>query len=319
MKGDGYIMEHTLIRFTSSKYIKSYLKGDLWLSSLNDYWNIFKGKISHERYEAGEVSQEEIRQAIAYAKSRQQDFSEGAAMQVKKDIMKGLAGDDFAKNIIHDVRFRIHAYSYVNLLCFYRVDCLEHVVQLPPSDMDTFGDAVVVIKDEAAFVDRVIEAVRKQGGDVIAGNIVYHEMKDRLEPAAIGRHHFSFVLRAKDGNTAIFNVKEVLKDRDDIIHLGCLDKYTPYSFQKEWRVCWLPKEYNTEAETLHCGSLDDIIDIIPTKDIRSYLLKKYRGSIPGEIINPSIARGVKGTMSYKQFMRRIEDIDGMSTVLCEIG
>ena len=98
---------------------------------------------------------------------------------------------------------------------------------------------------------------------------------------------------------------------------GCLDKYDRFAKQKEWRVCWLPSELNYEAKILHVGSLEDIIDIVPTKDFRRYLLKKYSGYVPGIITNNR--RTIAGTESYGAFKTRMRDIDGTGEFVVEIG
>ena len=109
----------------------------------------------------------------------------------------------------------------------------------------------------------------------------------------------------------------MLDGMEDIYWRGCLDKYDRFAKQKEWRVCWLPSELNYEAKILHVGSLEDIIDIVPTKDIRRYLLKKYSGYVPGIITNNR--RTIAGTESYGAFKTRMRDIDGTGEFVVEIG
>lgn len=80
-------MKCTLIRFTDSKYVESYKDGDLWLSSLSSFWDLRKGRIDLDKLKKNQISEEEIGTAIEYEVARQQDFSEGAAMQVKRDVL----------------------------------------------------------------------------------------------------------------------------------------------------------------------------------------------------------------------------------------
>ena len=320
----------------------------------------------------GDASAEEIQKAKDYAESKQQDFSEGAAMQVKRDILQSLFPEniDLIQHAIHDVRFRMEAYKFVNVLCFYRVDikdgqgtcCCDceglyglakenelkkikrvedvsklssnevqklaynlceknhvlnpyqyHIIQLPPMNMNTYGDIVVVVKDESAFRDRIEEAVRNAGGQVVMGNVSYHDMVDRLDPATMKKHSVS-VICLSNNSTAVFNANEILKNRDDVIHYGCLDKYRPYAHQKEWRVCWLPDVHNEEGKVLHCGRMDDILEFIPATEIRKYLVSKYKGYIPGVIQEID---GPHNSVGYRRFMNAVENIDGMATILCE--
>lgn len=52
--------------------------------------DIKKEKIDAKRLANRDASAEEIQKAKDYAESKQQDFSEGAAMQVKRDILQSL-------------------------------------------------------------------------------------------------------------------------------------------------------------------------------------------------------------------------------------
>ncbi len=54
-------------------------------------------------------------------KSLRIDFSEGIVAQIPRDRLHWLT-KMFDGNVIHDVRFRLSAYKYYNLLCFFRVD-----------------------------------------------------------------------------------------------------------------------------------------------------------------------------------------------------
>ena len=58
-------------------------------------------------------------------------------------------------------------------------------------------------------------------------------------------------------------------------------------------------------------------DIVPTKDFRRYLLKKYSGYVPGIITNNR--RTIAGTESYGAFKTRMRDIDGTGEFVVEIG
>ena len=45
------------------------------------------------------------------------------------------------------------------------------IVQLSSEKMDRFENIVMVVKDEEPFIKRVLEAVRKQGGECITGDV----------------------------------------------------------------------------------------------------------------------------------------------------
>lgn len=363
-------MQSTLIRYTSSEYADSILKGDLYLSSLSTFWDLKKGKILYEDIVSGKTTEEDLKRAIKYNSLNQQDFSEGIAAQVPHDVLDKIS-PELSEYAIHDARFRIEAYGYCNLLCFFRVDVNNvtgnipldadniallarekgidginsykdienllieeklnlaktiaepnlllnpnqiNIVQLPSEFMDGFGDLVIVVKDEEKFIQRVLEAVKHQGGECITGDVRYHELQDRINPKTmINRHNISLI---NDGNS-LFDMEKLLADSKDIIRYGSLDKYEKFSAQKEWRVCWLPKEHNHEGKILHIGNISDIVDLVAAKDIRRYLLKRYSGSLPGIVFERR--RNCKGTINYKKFKEAVEKIDGKCRILFEIG
>ena len=367
-------MQSTLIRFTSSKFVDSYLRGDLYLSSLSAFWDFTKGRIQYKNsLAAGEIAAS----ARSQPKHRQ-DFSEGVIAQIPRTSIAHVI-EPMNGHVIHDVRFRLSAYKYCNLLCFFRIDaedsnkglldeenavyilqkkginidvdklrsmgarCAQklvidniepnpllsqdkiHVVQLPSLDMDNFGDAVIVIKDQDEFERRVKNAVIAIGGRVIMGDVRYHPMVDRVDPTTMSRHSITVISSAcqeNEGNKinfaadGIYNLS-ALDGVKDIYWRGCLDKYDIYAGQKEWRICWLPEERNYDAKTLCVGSLEDIIDVVETKEIRSYLLKKYKGYYPGIVETPR--RLASGTCSYKEFNEYMKSIDGLGDFVIEIN
>ena len=370
----GKLMQSTLIRFTSNRYADSYLRGELYLSSLSTFWDISQGKIPYEN----NLSAEEIAEIIKNTPTDRQDFSEGVIAQIPRTHISHVFGP-MKDYVIHDVRFRLSAYKYCNLLCFFRIDAEDgdnglldednaayilrekginitsdelrdmgagraqklvmdniesnlllssdkiHAVQLPSVDMDDFGDAVIVIKDQDEFEKRIKKAVGSIGGRVIMGDIRYHPMMDRVDPSTMNRHSIT-VISSEHRNSdekkinyaadGIFDLS-FLDGVKNIYWRGCLDKYDRYAKQKEWRVCWLSDERNYEAMTLSVGSLEDIIDVVETKNIRSYLLTKYRGYYPG-IVGTS-RRQSSGTCSYKDFKEYMKSIDGLGDFVAEIG
>ena len=344
--------EEMLIRYIDSKYANSYLSGELYLSSLSYFWNL-----------------EKMRESPT---NTQQDYGEGIALQIphnKFNKFKELLPSDLSNGIIHDIRFRIQAYGYCNLSCFYRIDAictnkpipvdednLAHIanqngfnltgeqirqmsptdiptlinklipknlvispkmnafIQLPDKNMDAFGDMVIIVKDEREFINRIIAAVKIEGGECIIGNVQYHKMKDQVHPDKFGqRNHITFTL---DG--LLIDINSEFIDYDShIIRYGCLDKYDRFKSQKEWRVCWLPNTKNFEGKILNVGKLDDIIELVPRESIRQRLLEMYFGHIPG-FIDENIKYST-GTISYVQFKELIENIDKKSQIIFDFG
>ncbi len=366
-------MNSTLIRYTDSKYADDYMNGDLYMSSLFKFWDLEKGRINYYDAINGKVSEEKYKQALEFEKMRQQDFSEGVASQFPWDQLPEDIKEAFGNFIIHDARFRVEAYGYCNLLCFYRVDTIDceqrmpvdkdnlsylleqkgvsvlseeirtlnqvqlkdlfskvipvnplldrsknHMIQLPARSMDRYGDMVVLIKDEVEFVNRIAEAVKRQGGEYIAGNIKYHKIKDRSNPDELKERNHVSVYSSGGKDDGLFDMKEMLADKDQIIRYGCLDKYDVFEEQKEWRICWMPEVRNRQDKTLHVGSLQDIIEIIPRENIRSRLLEIYPGYIPG-FVNKEGRSIAGGTMTYSRFKQFVENIDGKGRLFFDIG
>ncbi|ORU01405.1 hypothetical protein D081_0224 [Anaerovibrio sp. JC8] len=367
-------MQSTLIRFTDSKYMDSYLKGELYLSSLSTFWDISKNKIPYFQH----MNAEDISEFLTKIPLDQQDFSEGVAAQIPRNYIADYFGS-IKTHIIHDVRFRLSAYKYCNLLCFFRIDAESydkyglldednisyilnaqgenvsaasiknmgigevkqfikrvskvnhllssnkiHLVQLPSVDMDNFGDIVIVIKDQQEFEHRVISAVKRTGGHVLLGDIRYHPMLDRVDPNTLNQHSITMISSKAVGEAdnamsftddGSFHIS-ILDGIKDIYWRGCFDKYDRFAHQKEWRVCWLPNERNYKSKILSVGPLEDIIDIVATKDIREYLLNKFKGYIPG--IVPNDRQQITGTNSYNAFKEYVKMIDGLGEFVVEI-
>ncbi len=366
-------MNNMLIRYTNSKYADDYMNGDLYMSSLSKFWDLERGRINYYDAINGKVSEEEYNEALDFEKMHQQDFSEGVASQFPWDQLPEDIKEAFGNFIIHDARFRVEAYGYCNLLCFYRVDTIDcknnmpvdednlsylleqkgvfisseeirtmnqiqlrdlfskvipanpllagsktHMIQLPKQNMDQYGDMVVLIKDEVEFIKRIAEAIKRQGGEYIAGDVKYHKIKDRANPDEFEERHHVSVYSSDGKDDGLFDMKEMLADKDQIIRYGCLDKYDVFEEQKECRICWMPEVRNRQDKILHVGSLKDIIEIIPRENIRARLLELYPGYIPGFVDKEGRAIA-GGTMTYSQFKQFVENIDGKGRLFFDIG
>lgn len=287
-------MKSVLIRFTDKKYISSILEGKLYMSSLGKFWN-YKNR-----------------------NKAQMDFCEGIAATVpKKDT---LFPEDMENVIAYDVRYRIEAYKYVNLLCFFRVDIDDErrVIQLPSMDMNDFGNTVLLVNNEHEFIRRVIQAVKRDSGICITGDVRYHSIEDTAEPDKKYNHTISLIVDSKEEeSSALFPMKSLPHIQDASHRYGCLDKYIRYANQKEWRVCYLPKVQNEDDIILDVGPIDDIVSVIPTTKIRGYLLSMFLGCVPGQV--NFTRKNTKGTMHYPEFKEKIENIDGMCKMIFDIG
>ncbi len=126
-------MQSTLIRFTDSKFADSYRTGDLYLSSISSFWDLTKGRLPYDP-ELVKLPEAEIRKRLKEkgAAEGRQDFSEGVMAQIPRDKISQVFGDmrDHVDHVIHDVRFRLSAYKYCNILCFFRIDAEDSLTGL---------------------------------------------------------------------------------------------------------------------------------------------------------------------------------------------
>lgn len=205
-----------------------------------------------------------------------------------------------------------------------------HLVQLPSPSMDAFGDMVVVIRDENEFINRVLAAVKKIGGRCVMGDVRYHKLEDRVAPDTMNRHCVT-VISSQSGEKenlqdkswfrqdGVYSISllEDLKAPEEVYWRGCLDKYEIFSNQREWRICWLSDVRNYEDKILSVGSLEDIVDFVETENIRTYLLEKYKGYLPG--IVPGRKKAFSGTESYEEFNDYLKNIDGLGDFIIDVG
>ena len=315
-------MRSVLVRYIDSRHIDSYKTGELYLSSLSSFWDLRAGN-----------------SGIAL----QQDFSEGVAAQVPHDVLDEHFSELFPGHIIHDARFRIEAYGYCNLLCFFRVDAIDtknavvidkryenlvrcnpmlsnnvnHVIQIPDEDMKGSRDMVILIRDEGKFVGKILDAVRKNGGECLIGDVRYHPMEDRLDSATLRKHHLTVVSDDSDLSSGLFDMDMFCSGRSDVKIYGSLDKYSKYSGQKEWRICWLPDIRNHEAKILPVGDINDIIEIMPAAELASKLQGVFSGYHFGYVND--VRKQTFGSMSHRNFRTKVESIDGKCRVIFDIG
>ena len=353
------ILKSILIRYTKKKYAEDFLTGKINLSSLSTYWT-FANMKNYSDLIAGKLSQSELETVIKSHNMKQIDISEGVYSYIPDDYLDQFS-KEFQNHIVKSARFRMEAYGYCNLTCFYRVDFADinsnakvdednlayiasqngitvtaddirknanlvaelkhtilpendllpphqvHIVQLPNFEMDKFGDTVILIKNEEEFTRRVINAVKQQGGDCIIGDVIYHPIPGKD------------ILKHEDHITLIsdecINIPNII-NKNTINIYGCLDKYDKYQAQKEWRICWLAREHNYERKILNVGDVHDIVEIIPRELVRKRLLEMYPGYIPGYVTTKRDRH--YGTISYAEFKKKVEQVDGLGKILLEV-
>lgn len=281
-------MRSTLIRFTKKAYAQEFLKGHLYLSSLATFWNI------RNNFED------------------QKDICEGIAATIEKTALP--VETALQSVTAFDVRCRLEAYQYCKLLCFFRVDADQGIIELPRKEMDDFGDTVIIIKDEREFIRRVVQAVKKVGGECITGDVRYHMPVDSTRPNYRPIHTMTL---ESSGENGVMSMQRLMNMAKTVTKFGCLDKSIRYAKQKEWRICYLPQKNDTEPGRLEIGDLSDVAELVAVSELRKKLLQMNPFHFPG-IMNSKRTDSC-GILHYKEFKEKVEQIDGNCRILLDIG
>ena len=136
-----------LYKFVKGEYLESFLKGDLYMSSLGYFWmSGFEG---------------------------QMDFFEGickaqnpAASQIQEPVRSAIKGS---------ILYRQDSYQYCNLLCFYKhkYDLKRRETTIFEPEMMAFGDYAVRILDPQILVTRLQMHAEKRDDYFLAGSVHY--------------------------------------------------------------------------------------------------------------------------------------------------
>ncbi len=269
-----------LYKFMRREYLQSFLDGQLYLNSIGFFWS--------------------------HGFEKQSDFYEGASEMGSSCNMP--FPDNLKKNIKGSVVYRLNAYKYCNVLCFYKqeYDPVKKQVLRVDKRMKPFGDVAVRIKYLNSFVDRVEDYAKAQKDDYcLSGPVNYHRRDENIET------------------------------------LDCFDKMMAFSWQKEWRIVYL-KDYSKLREagrqhpeasfeypaTINVGDLRDIVEVYETKDIMASPLNIYRGYKIVKSIEPQLyqqeplipesviqerdfeAQYYRGWGDRHTFRDKVADIDG---------
>lgn len=286
-----------LIKFFANKeYAEMFKSGKLYMNSLAYFWdNGFE---------------------------EQRDVLEGISDTLKKDGI-GLP-IDMQQVVNGDVMFRLEAYRYCNLYCFYRVDISDQkyllptsksifpdtrFINLPPRSMSEFGDYVAVLKDEEEFISRVLKAV-KTDWLCIAGDVRYKERAGVKKPP---KH--SMYLASKE----LYEATHWLRGGANRTSTkDCFCKTTVYAEQKEWRICLFRNCQDDKAYVLDIGDLSDIVDIVPSSRISEFLIKKYSPCIYDKLAPAYM--GFKGNVTRQEFKDKLYSYNnGMGKLMMVIG
>ncbi len=289
-------MRQLIKYFSKKEYADMFVSGKLYMNALSYFWeNGFE---------------------------QQRDVFEGISDTIKKEGI-GLPVD-FQQIVSGDLMFRLEAYRYCNLYCFYRVDISDdmvwnpqtasvfpdtRIIRLPDKEMKQFGNYVGVIKKEEEFLKRVLHAV-ETNWLCVAGDVRYRKRVGAREPL---KHSMEM------GTKELYPAAHWMRNgANRTSSKDCFDKTLSYEQQKEWRICLFRNQKDDQPYILEVGDLSDIVEIVSADTIRQYLMNLYAPCIPGEVLPQRNA--FTGNVTRQQFKEKLYDFDGgMGKLMLVIG
>lgn len=259
--------------FSKKKYAEQFMAGSLYMNSLSYFW------------ENGFEKQQDILEGVN-ATLRKESILSGA----KSQIFKG------------DLMFRLDAYKYCNLLCFYRMDfsnqfqidagIKQRLISIPPSSMTQFGGYVVIIKQPQSLISRFSKQI-PTGAKFVTGDVTYKPITG-LKPGEKTQIVFQTEKQMK------MPAVEVTSQKD------CFVKESKYADQREWRICLFRGEKETNAHIANVGDLSDIATLVPVKKLKSTILDMY-----GPFLRwyPEVRPLYQGNMRRREFKEYLHSFE----------
>lgn len=240
---------HVLIKFTSKKFAESFQSGNLYMNSLNYFWNNgFDG---------------------------QKDILEGVISSTNPQNITELPSD-FKDIIQSDVLYQAVGFSFCHVFCMACIDLipLMHISSgliidmHTPSNMQEFGEYAVIIDDETEFLKRINRAFKNQ--KYLCGRVNYHSPTLNNQKIDIGHH---LILKREDA----INIPNI---SGKVHQYDAFDKFDKYKSQNEWRICLYDGKPTEEAIQPEIGDIHDISHIVKASDIETEIYKlKYNKNL----------------------------------------
>lgn len=283
-RSDNIQMRQLIKYFSTRQYAEMFRQGKLYMNSLSYFW------------ENGIEDQRDILEGVSGTIDRKQFLS----IQ-DRQLASG------------DPLFRLEAYQFCNLYCFYRVDISTELyktpfttsvfpdtrlIQLPNRNMEQFGKFVAIVKDENELIKRVLAAI-PQEWLCVAGDVIYRKRPGMKKQPM----NWIEVVSEK-----AYPASEILKIGRKTGNKDCFVKTDLYAGQKEWRICLFRNKNENDAYILNVGDLSDLVQIVPASAIQTTLLNQYKPCLMGEV-DPQ-RNGYVGNVSRKEFRDKLYEFDG---------
>lgn len=250
-------MRHLLLKYVSCpQYAEDFMNGILYMNTLNYFWNEFK-------------------LGSADSVPGQMDLYEGIYGTVNSAGMEALGiPKDFQGHNLTDISLRAEGYRYCNVHCYYRLDYWfeENGISWNTSEaMKDFGEYVVIIDDERAFLNLLHGAATREGYDYLCGSVHYRPPKKDGEIITVGHN---IVVRSEE---QLVNVTEFTPGLSLSARRDSFDKMDGLSYQKEWRISLYRGVKETAGYALHLDSdLKGVAHVVKSKDLDGELERMFR-------------------------------------------
>ena len=232
-------MRYEYFKIIDTTFVQSLLEGNLYMNTLN-YFRKLEGAAQKEENKA------------------QKDPMEGVCGTIPKNCLRQF-GFHFSKDLLDvmgdHVPLLSDNYGYNNVFCLYRLQIDEDAktIQRPSRQLVDFNDkdgaskVVVRFRDSEEFLRRLEMAL----------HVALTEQT--MEYAIYGNVTYGSAWTSADGPGT----------------RSAFHKDPSYSYQEEWRLCILRREWVDEAISFPIGNLTDLCEIMPLEQFLDHLDQIY--------------------------------------------
>lgn len=274
-------MRQLIKYFSSYQYAKMFQDGQIYMNTLSWFWdNGFDD---------------------------QRDMFEGITASVDKQRLLPPYWNHLIKG---DILFRLDAYRFCNLACFYRVDIADdynlgdllntspvYRINLPDPAMNRFGNTVAIIKDEQELLRRFLCAL-EHDWFCISGDVIYQPYPGCPKGSG-GNTHWGSIEHYPISKLPLTSSLPTLKD--------CFVKHLHYMPQHEWRICLFRNQKEASPHIVNVGNLADIVELVPCSKLGNRLIQMYAPCFPCNV--PPQIGPFRGNISRAALQRKLYDFD----------
>lgn len=234
-------MRYEYFKIINTAHVQALLEGNLYMNSLNYFRNLENGAKGEEN-------------------KAQKDPMEGFCGTIPKNRLRQF-GFHFSEDLLDVIGDHVPLlsdnYGYNNLFCLYRLQIDEEAktIQRPSRRLVDFNDkgeaqkVVVRFRDSEEFLRRLETALHAA------------LTEQAVEYAIYGGVTYDSAWTSADGPGT----------------RSAFHKDPSYSYQEEWRLCILRREWADEAISFPIGNMEDLCEIMPLEQFLDHLDQIYPG------------------------------------------